>query len=70
MPEVYSAALSEFVFAAGVKLLKEFRPDIMYLTTTDYIQHKHAPGDPVANALPRHVRPAIWPNSTRWELPS
>jgi len=51
VPEVYSAALSEFVFAAGVKLLKEFRPDIMYLTTTDYIQHKHAPGDPVANAF-------------------
>ena len=51
VPEVYSAALSEFVFAAGVKLLKEFKPDVMYLTTTDYIQHKHAPGDDVANAF-------------------
>lgn len=51
VPEVYSAALSEFVFAAGVKLLREFKPDLMYLTTTDYIQHKHAPGDPVANAF-------------------
>ncbi|MEM7060081.1 MAG: phosphonoacetate hydrolase [Pseudomonadota bacterium] len=49
VPEVYSAALSEFVFAAGVKLLAEFKPDLMYLTTTDYIQHKHAPGDKVAN---------------------
>ncbi len=49
VPEVYSAELSEFIFAAGVKLLAEFRPDVMYLTTTDYIQHKHAPGDPVAN---------------------
>ena len=45
VPDVYSAALSEFVFEAGVKLLKEFKPDIMYLTTTDYIQHKHAPPD-------------------------
>ena len=45
VPEVYSAELSEFVFAAGVKLLKEFKPDIMYLTTTDYIQHKYAPPD-------------------------
>jgi phosphonoacetate hydrolase len=27
------------------------RPDIMYLSTTDYIQHKHAPGTPVANAF-------------------
>ncbi len=51
VPEVYSAALSEFVFAAGVKLLKEERPDVMYLTTTDYVQHKYAPGDPQANAF-------------------
>lgn len=51
VPEVYSAALSEFVFAAGVKLLKEFKPDVMYLTTTDYIQHKHAPGDAAANSF-------------------
>ncbi len=43
VPEVYSADLSEFVFAAGVKLLKEFKPDVMYLSTTDYIQHKFAP---------------------------
>lgn len=43
VPEVYSADLSEFVFAAGVKLLKEWRPDVMYLSTTDYIQHKFAP---------------------------
>ncbi|WP_018098761.1 phosphonoacetate hydrolase [Sinorhizobium meliloti] len=51
VPEVYSAALSEFVFAAGVKLLREFRPDIMYLTTTDYVQHKYAPGVPEANSF-------------------
>ena len=43
VPEVYSAELSEFVFAAGVKLLQDFKPDVMYLSTTDYIQHKFAP---------------------------
>ncbi|MEM9476920.1 MAG: phosphonoacetate hydrolase [Pseudomonadota bacterium] len=43
VPEVYSAELSEFVFAAGVKLLEEWGPDVMYLSTTDYIQHKFAP---------------------------
>jgi phosphonoacetate hydrolase len=48
---VYSAELSEFVFAAGVKLLASERPDIMYLSTTDYIQHKYAPGTPGANAF-------------------
>ncbi|MEO9339509.1 phosphonoacetate hydrolase [Mesorhizobium sp. SB112] len=49
VPEVYSAELSEFVFAAGVKLLREWRPDVMYLTTTDYVQHKYAPGVKKAN---------------------
>jgi len=49
VPSVYSAELSEFIFAAGVKLMESRRPDIMYLSTTDYIQHKHAPGTPVAN---------------------
>lgn len=47
-PDVYSAELSEFVFAAGVKLLKEWKPDVMYLTTTDYVQHKYAPDQPEA----------------------
>jgi phosphonoacetate hydrolase len=51
VPDVYSAELSEFVFAAGVKLMQRDRPDVMYLSTTDYIQHKHAPGTPVANAF-------------------
>lgn len=51
VPDVYSAGLSEFVFAAGVKIMERDRPEIMYLSTTDYIQHKHAPGTPVANAF-------------------
>jgi phosphonoacetate hydrolase len=49
VPSVYSAELSEFVFAAGVKLMESERPDLTYLSTTDYIQHKAAPGTPVAN---------------------
>ncbi len=49
LPSVYSADLSEFVFAAGVKLLESMRPEITYLSTTDYVQHKHAPGSPEAN---------------------
>jgi phosphonoacetate hydrolase len=49
VPEVYSAALSEFVFAAGVTLVARDRPDLTYLSTTDYIQHKFAPGSKGAN---------------------
>jgi len=53
LPDVYSADLSEFVFAAGVRLMQTRRPDVMYLSTTDYIQHKHAPGTEGANAFNR-----------------
>jgi phosphonoacetate hydrolase len=53
VPSVYSAELSEFVFAAGVKLMQTRRPDIMYLSTTDYVQHKHAPGSAEANSFYR-----------------
>ena len=51
VPEVYSADLSEFVFAAGVKLLRDWKPDVMYLTTTDYVQHKYAPEDAQAQSF-------------------
>jgi len=53
LPSVYSADLSEFVFAAGVRLMETRRPDVMYLSTTDYVQHKHAPGTPAADAFYR-----------------
>ena len=55
VPSVYSADLSEFVFAAGVGLMKKIRPDLMYLSTTDYVQHKAAPGTPPANAFYRMI---------------
>jgi len=48
-PGMYSADLSLFVLQAGVKFLEERRPDILYLSLTDFIQHTHAPGDDVAN---------------------
>jgi phosphonoacetate hydrolase len=51
VPSVYSAELSEFVFAAGAKLLETRRPDLVYLSTTDYVQHKFAPGSAGANAF-------------------
>ena len=51
VPDVYSAGLSEFVLAAGVAILKRYRPDLMYLSTTDYVQHAAAPGSEMANAF-------------------
>jgi phosphonoacetate hydrolase len=51
VPSVYSAELSEFVFAAGVRCCETRRPDLMYLSTTDYVQHKCAPGRRRRNAF-------------------
>ena len=55
LPDMYSMELSLFVLEAGVRLLSRERPDLMYLSLTDYIQHKHAPGDPVANEFYRRI---------------
>jgi phosphonoacetate hydrolase len=51
VPDVYSSELSEFVFAAGVSIIMRERPDLMYLSTTDYVQHKAKPGSDIANAF-------------------
>lgn len=51
VPDVYSADLSEFTLAAGVAILKSRGADLMYLSLTDYIQHKHPPGTAAANAF-------------------
>jgi phosphonoacetate hydrolase len=51
LPSVYSAELSEFALAAGLAILQSRGADLMYLSLTDYIQHKHAPGTETANAF-------------------
>jgi phosphonoacetate hydrolase len=44
LPGVYSAELSYLVLRAGVKILETRWPDLMYLSLTDYMQHKYPPG--------------------------
>jgi phosphonoacetate hydrolase len=58
-PDQYSADLSLFVFDAGVKLMSTVRPDLMYLSTSDYVQHKHAPGEPEADAYHQAVDKSV-----------
>jgi phosphonoacetate hydrolase len=48
-PDMYSPELSLFVLEAGIRLLEQRRPEILYLSLTDFIQHKYAPGEPEAN---------------------
>ncbi|MDS4022616.1 MAG: phosphonoacetate hydrolase [Candidatus Competibacter sp.] len=55
LPDMYSMELSLFVLEAGIRLLESDRPDLMFLSLTDYIQHKHAPGDPVADDFHRRI---------------
>ena len=47
--EVYSARLSERALEEGARLLATEAPDLLYLSTSDYVQHKHPPGDDEAN---------------------
>lgn len=54
-PDQYSADLSLFVFDAGVRLFELKKPMLMYLSTSDYVQHKYAPGAPESNAFLKAV---------------
>jgi phosphonoacetate hydrolase len=49
-PDQYSADLSLFTLDAGVAILASRRPDLIYLSTSDYMQHKHAPTETEAEA--------------------
>jgi len=51
LPDVYSADLSLFVLRAGIRALERQSPNLMYLSLTDYIQHKYPPGTPEANSF-------------------
>ena len=55
LPDMYSAELSLFVLEAGIRILERDRPDIMYLSLTDYIQHKYAPGEAEADRFYRNL---------------
>ena len=54
-PDMYSMELSLLVLEAGIRLLERDRPLLSFLSLTDYIQHKHAPGSSVADAFHRRL---------------
>ncbi|MGI9173970.1 MAG: phosphonoacetate hydrolase [Rhodothermales bacterium] len=45
-PPIYSAEASLFVLKAGVALIEQGRADLLYLSLTDYMQHKYPPERP------------------------
>jgi phosphonoacetate hydrolase len=58
-PGMYSMELSLFVLEAGIKLLEERRPDLLYLSLTDWVQHKWAPDEEGARTFYRKLDDCI-----------
>jgi len=52
-PGMYSMELSLFVLEAGIRLLERDRPDLLYLSLTDFVQHKYAPEEAEAQRFYR-----------------
>ncbi|WP_144629803.1 phosphonoacetate hydrolase [Bordetella genomosp. 13] len=51
LPDMYSGELSLFVLDAGIALLRQGRARLLYLSLSDYVQHKHAPGAAESDAF-------------------
>jgi phosphonoacetate hydrolase len=45
-PEIYSGEASLYVLRAGAQLIQRRATDFLYLSTTDFMQHKYAPEAP------------------------
>ncbi len=54
-PDMYSMELSLFVLEAGIKLLERRRPELLYLSLTDWVQHKYAPEEAEAKRFYREI---------------
>ncbi|HEU4350524.1 MAG TPA: phosphonoacetate hydrolase [Burkholderiales bacterium] len=54
-PDMYSMELSLFVLEAGIRLLERERPNLMYLSLTDWVQHKYAPEESEAKRFYREL---------------
>lgn len=58
-PPIYSGEASLYVLRAGVALLQRGLADFLYLSTTDFMQHKYAPEAPEAVAFYAGIDDAI-----------
>lgn len=54
-PDQYSPDLSLFVLDAGIRLLETRSLDLLYLSLSDLVQHKHAPDAPEAHEFMKAV---------------
>ncbi len=54
-PSIYSGEASLYVLRVGVELLAAGRADFLYLSLTDYMQHKYAPEAPESRGFYRAI---------------
>ncbi|MFB6160251.1 MAG: alkaline phosphatase family protein [Haloferacaceae archaeon] len=47
-PDIYSGEASAWLFDAAVHVAETRAPDVLYVSTTDVVPHKHAPGSDAA----------------------
>lgn len=50
-PDIYSGQISDYALDAGVRILEQMGGDLFYISLTDYVQHKYAPGTAGADAF-------------------
>ncbi len=50
-PGIYDPEASIYCLETGVRLIERGKIDLLYLSTTDFVQHKNPPGSPGANAF-------------------
>ena len=50
-PPIYDPEISIYSIEAGMRLLERQKFDLLYLSTTDFVQHKNQPGSPQANTF-------------------
>jgi len=50
-PDMYSPDLSLYVLDAGLALLRQNISQVLYLSLSDFVQHKYAPGEPESDAF-------------------
>lgn len=50
-PGIYDPEISIYCLEAGVRLMERHQLNVLYLSTTDFVQHKYKPGSSEANSF-------------------
>jgi phosphonoacetate hydrolase len=59
VPDIYDPEISTYCIRAGVSLMQHAKLDLLYLSTTDFVQHKYPPESPEAITFYSRIDPLI-----------